>query len=326
MQRAGYRLWNIIGLLLTVPLLVWTFWDVDIQGLWQSLIVSKLPLLLVVAFINFFIIALKAWRWQLIISATQKVGYLLVALTTVIGFMANNILPMRAGDIIRAIMLGKRGRVSKAMLIASLGVDKIIEGLSMVVVLVVLPFLLPTPYWFRSTAWILGGVMLGLLGLGILINKGSKYIWIDKIPLPLRWRDLLKSILSRMAEGFSVLRRPWQLSKVMIVAIAIWLGQGLMVWLCLRAMSLELSLLAAYLILMVVNVGILAPAAPGNIGTFEFSVVLALSFLGVEKTQALAFALVYHSIQLIPTIIVGIIAFFTAGLRFNDLKDAQVSL
>ena len=121
------------------------------------------------------------------------------------------------------------------------------------------------------------------------------------------------------------MRRPKAFAQAVAIATASWGVQGLMVWLCLSSQSLHLPVLAAFIVLMAVNVGVIAPAAPGSVGTFEFAAVVVLGFLGVDKTQALAFALVYHMVQLIPTVLAGFIALPLVGIRWRDLKGAPSS-
>lgn len=322
MARPDRRVWwNAAGVLLGLALLVWTFWSVDARGLYEVLSRSAPGYVALVGVGTFVIMFAKAWRWHIVITAAEKVTLRLVALATLIGFLANAVLPARAGEVVRVVLLGQRARVSKTTLLASMGVDKLLEGASMVAVLAALPLFSPTPLWFRSAAWIMGGLLAALLVAGAVIGSSREHPWLDRLPLSARWRERLATFFAKLSSGFAALRSPAHLFGALTVAIGIWVLQAFVVWICLRSVHLELSMLDAFVVLMAVNLGGMAPAAPGSVGTFEFSAVVALGFLGVDKTSALAFALVYHMVQLIPTVIVGVAALPLMGIRFRELRQ-----
>jgi uncharacterized membrane protein YbhN (UPF0104 family) len=75
---------------------------------------------------------------------------------------------------------------------------------------------------------------------------------------------------------------------------------------------------------MAINLAIMVPAAPSSIGTFEFSAVLALGYLGVENTAAMSFALIYHFVQLIPVTLAGAASLPLLGLGFSDLGKGKL--
>jgi uncharacterized protein (TIRG00374 family) len=318
-------LWNALGVALGLGLLVWTFWHVDAHGLADALRGSDPFLVAAVGVLNFVVIALKAWRWQVVIGATQPVPYRLVGLSTLIGFMANNVLPARAGELVRIILLGRRGGVSKTSLLASMGVDKLVEGASLIAVVALLPLLAPTPLWFRSAAWILGGVLGALLALGVLAAGSKEHRWLDRLPLSARARDKVTYTLTRLSAGFAALRSPRHFGGALVIAITTWFVSGVMVWVCLRSLHLELSLVLSFMVLMAINLFVMVPAAPGSVGTFEFAAVQVLGFLGIDKTRALAFGLVYHTVQLIPTILVGLAALPAVGIHWRDLKESEAT-
>lgn len=139
-------------------------------------------------------------------------------------------------------------------------------------------------------------------------------------------------MVGRLKDGFKTLNNPWTTAVVLLISAAVWFVQGYMVYLCLESIGLRaehglrFGLNHALFILMVINMAIMAPAAPGNIGTFEFSAMLALGYLGVDKAPALSFALIYHFVQVIPLTIAGILALPILGIKLGDIRrgDADV--
>ena len=323
MARPDRRVWwNAAGLVLGVAALVWTFWKIDTAGLLEALARSRPLFVVLVGLGAFAIMATKAWRWHIVITASERLPLRLVAFATFVGFFANAVLPARAGEVVRVVLLGQRAGVSKTTLLAAMGVDKLLEGVGMVAVLVSLPLFGPTPLWFRSATWVVGALLAALLVAGAVIGSSREHPWLARLPLSPRWRDRLSRFLAKLASGFAALRSPGHLLGALAVAVGIWFLQAVVVWTCLRSVHLDLTLLDAFVVLMAVNIGGMAPAAPGSVGTFELSAVLALEFLGVDKTQALAFALVYHGVQLVPTVVLGLAALPLMRVSLRELRQA----
>jgi glycosyltransferase 2 family protein len=102
-----------------------------------------------------------------------------------------------------------------------------------------------------------------------------------------------------------------------------WLVQGVMVYLCLEATHLDLDFPHALFVLAAINVAVLIPGAPSGIGPFEFAAIVSLGAFGVSKTPGLSFGLLYHFIQIVPTIAVGLIALSVLGMHFSDLGSRR---
>ena len=272
-----------------------------------------------VVVLNIVVLGVRGWRWHAIISATQPVPLATVTLATMVGHMANNLLPARGGELVRVLVLGRGGRLSKTMLLGSLVVDHTLEGFSLVLVLLCLPWLFPTPAWLTTVTLTLGGVTLTFIVAAVVVLSLSGSGRARRLRLPASWLPSIESAVTGLGEGMQTFRHWRRAGGVVGIALLAWLLQGVMVYLCLIATHLELDFPHALFVLAAINVAVLIPGAPSGVGPFEFAAIVALGAFGVSKTQGLSFGLLYHFIQIVPTIAVGLIALSVLGMRFSDL-------
>lgn len=318
--------WKLAGIVLSLALLVLAFWKVDFPKLLSVLGGANLLLVVAVAFINFAVVAMKALRWQVVLAPTKRITFSTVFLTTLIGFMANNCLPARAGELVRIVALGKKENISKTTVLGTLTLDRVFEGLGMLVVLVALPFMIEMPSWMKQGALVFVVVLLLALGLLLLLMREQTARWVTYLPLSRRWAAFFGDLATKLRAGLKTLTNFGTVANVLAISLIIWFTQALMVILCLESIGLHFRLNHAFFILLAINIALLIPAAPGNLGTFELSAALALGALGVGNAQALSFALIYHLVQFIPITLAGVLVLPLLGMGVRDIgHDNQLT-
>jgi uncharacterized protein (TIRG00374 family) len=325
MNLLAKRRWTIVGILTSMLLLVWVFWRVDFAQLKSLVLRSNVRLVVAVGVLNFVVIVLKAARWGEILAATQRIPLGATTLATLVGYMANSLLPARAGEVVRVFVLGSRRGLSKSMVLATLALDHLLEGVAMALLMLGLPFLLVTPVWMRSATIALGGLLVVALGAVMVAAYFPGRLGTRSL-LPTRWQAWIESHWARFRLGLETVRNPRRAVGVVLLACATWVVQAVMVYLSLRATGLQCNLREALFVLLAINLGTMIPGAPSSVGPFEFAAIVSLGFLGVEKTPALSFALLYHFVQVIPTIVAGWLALPFVGLTMAGLRRSNQSL
>lgn len=207
-------------------------------------------------------------------------------------FAANNLLPGRAGEVVRVYLLRTREGVPAASAVAVALVEKAFELAAMLLVVAPLPLVLPQLP--RSVT-----VAVGLLAAGgfvalVVVWALARFVRVDAAG----W-------LARFAEGAHVVRSPRLALAALLFAVAVWVADGVEVWLVLRALRLEVHWAAPLLVLLVLNLAIAVPSTPAQVGPFEAAAAGALALLGVPGEPALAFAIIYHAMQVIPVTLLG---------------------
>jgi len=315
--------WKIAGVILSIGLLVLAFWKVDFSNLLRDMANARLWPVAAAIVLNFLVVAMKSYKWRMVLSSIKKVRYSSAFLTTLVGFMANNLLPARAGELIRIYVMGKREEVSKTSVLGTLALDRVFDGVGMLALLVSLPFLLPVPdEWRKGTLYFVGLMSIVFIFILVLL-KFENDNWVTYITSNEKWINTLKTTFAKLRDGLKTLNNIKMTAGVLIISIAIWVLQAIMVYLCLKSVGLELGMKNAIFILMAINLAIIIPSAPGNFGTFELSAVAALIYLQVDHTKAMSFALIYHFMQFIPITLAGILVLPALNMRLRDLGGKQ---
>jgi glycosyltransferase 2 family protein len=252
---------------------------------------------------------LRAYRWRRFVQPLQPVPFSPFLSATLIGFMANDVLPLRAGELIRIYALSHLTSVRMSTALATLILERVWDTVGVSVLLVVLLLSFPIPAWLaHANLVILGGSSVVLVVGWVLVRRGEKGLsW-----LPPR----IANIAAHFIRGFVALRSISLTLWVFILSVLIWVALGTFYWIVLRACGFSLPVTAALMVTVMTIFAAALPAAPGYLGTFQYASVLALSFFSVPKEEALGFSIVAHAGQLLPVVIAGFIELFRVRLPF----------
>ncbi len=251
---------------------------------------------------------LRAYRWQLLVAPVAHVPVSVFFSATLIGFMGNNILPLRAGEVLRLYALARLGPVSMSSALATGTLDRVFDMLIVSLFLGLSLPLIPALEGYITTNVLFLSLVVGLLGAGWWLVRGENPKWVGR--LPQRMQPRVEEFLGSL----HVLRSGPLLLKTVLVSAVIWGGMVIYYWLLLYACAFSLPIEAALIVLLVLAVGVALPAAPGFVGVFQYAVVLALSFFSVSKEDALSFSIVAHLAQYIPVTLGGLFLLFRSGL------------
>jgi glycosyltransferase 2 family protein len=267
---------------------------------------------------------LTAIRWQLLLRPTKRIGVHRLFAITMIGFMANNVLPARLGEFVRAYALGRSEALPVSLPFATIVIERIFDGFTLLVFLVGgLSFLRPS----RALLWAAGltcalyvVVLVSLValrtghGLGILRAVLAR--------LPERVSTPAGRLLESFRTGLDVLGDVPALVGTALLSIVIWVVNAAGVEAMFQAFSLDLPIYASFLLLGVIAVALVLPSAPGYIGPFQAGTVQGLALLGVSQETALSLSIVYHLCNYIPITIVGLAYLSALNLTLGELRSA----
>jgi glycosyltransferase 2 family protein len=263
----------------------------DGQRLSAALLSASLPLVLLAAAINLLQMGVRSLFLRALIAPLKQVGLLRLCRYNLAMFAANNLLPARAGELVRVELLRAREGVPPSASLAVALIEKIVDAMALLVLASPLAWLLPEVP--RSVSRML--VVLGAAAPSALVAA-----WVLA-----RFGEHRGGLVGRLSRGAAVLRRAKGLGAAFGWALLSHLVDAAMIVLCLAALDLRLPLAASLLILLAVTLALTLPSAPAGLGTLEMGAVSALRLLGVDDTRALAFALVYHAIQVVPVTLLG---------------------
>jgi uncharacterized protein (TIRG00374 family) len=251
--------------------------------------------------------ALRAYRWQRLVEPLHPLPFRPFWLATLIGFMANDILPLRMGELVRAYALSHLTSVRLSSALATTVLERILDAIMIGLLLLVTlsGFSLP-PWLTRANLIVLAASVVALIGgWGLVRYRVENVSWLP---------PGLAALLANFASGLQSLRSVSILVVVLFLSLAVWLSLALYYWVLLRGCGFVLPMEAALMVTVVTVLGVALPAAPGFVGTFQYAMIVALSFFSIPKEEALAFSLVAHVLQLVPVIVAGLIALARSGL------------
>lgn len=281
------------------------------------------------------IFPMRAARWRPILhSVAPNVRFGALWRSTAIGMMVNNVvIPARLGELARAYVLTKEdANVPFAGSLASLAVDRGFDGF---IVFALILVALLDPRFSSDIAVSNGkslGTAIGILGVGVAVGFAALYTavfapqWFENTASALSRRFIptyevrVRMLARHFAAGLGVLRDPRRFVIVVLWSVAHWLMNALAMWLGFKALGIDVPPTAALLAQGLIVIGAAAPQLPGYFGTFEAAAAIALGAYSVSQTQAIAWALTYHILTLVPITLAGMWYLGKVGLSLGELR------
>jgi uncharacterized protein (TIRG00374 family) len=269
---------------------------------------------------------LRAIRWRFVFSKETRPSTWPVLEASIIGQFLNNVLPARAGDAGRVVLLGHSAKASRAEAAATVVAERAFDVVCLLVLLLVFLPWLPPVSWVTTAAVIAGTLALALVAVGILL-----FVFGDR-PLRFMLRPLARlgsvgldrthRIAESLHRGAASLHRPALAFVAFALTLASWVVLGLSAWILTFGFSLHVSLFAGLLVVVALGLASSLPAAPGGIGVFEGAVLVALKSFSVPKADALSYAIVLHALYVLPYIAVGAVLLHLRTARGGRRKEA----
>lgn len=301
----------VIGVI--VAALWWFVREMDFARLGEALKGAKVWPLVLAAALNFVCLWGKAACWRIMLAPRHRVGVWRLFRYTIATFAASAIAPARAGEVLRVWTLKKRDGVPVADTAAVAVAEKLLDGISMLIMVAPVPFLMPGLPWSVS-GWIIGCAAIAFVLFIVLFIAVGRVD--DTTSSSRTW-------VRRFLAGMHVLRSPKRLLGSLVLLILVWsadLGEVMAVF---YALDIHLPVAAGLLVLFGLNLTIAVPSTPAQFGALEAGAIAALKLLHVDVTTAAGFALLYHVLQVIPLLAVGLILEFrlVLGRGFESMGN-----
>ena len=323
------KLWIGIGISLFFLFLV--FRKIDIHKLlaaFKEMNYLYLAPAIASTFISYFFRAVR-WRYLLLPLKKTRLGNLFPA--TIIGYMANNILPARLGEFVRAFVLGEKEGVSSSSVFASLVIDRLFDGFTVLLILLITFFTVKLPSGMESVqhGLVLGGyitlTIYIVVVLFLVILKKRTMQTINLIggllkPFPARVAEKIIPVLGSFIEGVRLSSKPAELSALLCSSLVIWAFAIWPVDMLLHSFDISLPITASMFIMVFLVFAVLVPAAPGYVGTYHAAGVYSLMALGIQKEKALSVALMIHGVNFFPVIIVGLFFLWKNNVSLSEMR------
>ena len=271
----------------------------------------------------------RAYRWKAMVAPIQSVPFPRLLASTCIGFMANNVLPLRLGEFVRAYSLSARVKgITKSASLATIFVERMVFDLVALLIIFggVLYFShLSLDPKMESGLWIAIGIALVgivfMVSLALKPSQAGKLLTRYLFFLPDAVKDTLESVVLKFSRGLEFLTDIRSVVSVGFQTLLIWLLMGFSNIFVFKAFGLDLPIDAAYVVLVVVSISILVPSSPGFVGVYHAGAVWSLTRYGVGREDALSCALVLHAAQYIVVTLMGFYFLRKEHLSLKRLEE-----
>ncbi len=252
----------------------------------------------------------RAWRWHYMLRPLKPIPLRTLFPVVAIGYMGNNIYPARAGELLRAYVLRRREGVSVSASMATVVVERLFDGLTMLLfVAVAVPF---SPVGQRYGSVVIGFSFLFLGGLVFFLFVAARpqvaRRWFNRVlvlVVPVRWHERARGLFDHFLSGLESLRSGRDVSVIFATSVLVWLFETVKYWFVMHAFPFQVSFLVLMLMNGVVNLATTLPAAPGYIGTFDAPGIEILKAFGVPGEVATGYTLVLHAALWLPITALG---------------------
>ena len=300
------RLKLLVGIGISVGLLAYLVWSVDVRELGAQLARTRWEWVVVASALGPVCVWARGRRWWYLFPPRSEPPGLVPA--TMIGYMVNNVLPLRAGELVRVYVVARRWGHGFWTALATLIVERLLDSLFIVLVMAVLMLTIAVPRPLEIGAAIL--LTIDLVAVGVLcvlaVAPDRTRGLIER--LTRRWPSLqhrVVGILETFVRGLEGVRTRAHLVPLLAWTAAIWLLPAFITWTMFRALDVEVPWIAAWVVLAFVGLGVAIPSAPGYIGVFHAAATIALTIFGIPATAAFGYALLFHATQILPITFVG---------------------
>ena len=342
------RIW--LGIAITALFVALALVRLDLGETWSAAAGANYAYLVPAIAVYFVSLYVRSYRWRYLLQPFAAVHSWRLYPVILVGYMANNILPVRLGELARSYYLSVREPVRGSTALATILVERVFDGLTLLVFLAVAALFLPiealalrigetrdlAPWGVAALlAAPFVGVLAGIVLVALRPEPSRALVQRLTQRLPGGAGARVQGVADRFIAGFEGLHRPSRLGAVFARSVPIWLAEAVMYYIVALGFDLQdqlggpLAMASAILVVTAAsNLATALPSSPGSLGPFEALAVLALVFLGVDGETALAYAIVLHLALLLPVIAAGLAHLAARGLTLGELmrrREAAVA-
>jgi uncharacterized protein (TIRG00374 family) len=310
-SSAGHWKW-LVSIILAAALLYYSLRGVDWSRVWTLIATAHWEYFVASALIVCVSSTLRALRWRILLNAEANLGVWTVFRATMAGYLGNNFLPARAGEVIRTLLISRRSNLSKTYVLTTALSERLMDVIALVLgSSIVLLGVHPKPAWMTDLSRSMAVVAaLGAATVTIVPHTGNLLTKIlGHLPLPAGLQAKLVGLSEQVLLGMRAFHHWGRFGGFVLLTVAIWTCDALSSMVGSRALGLNLTFPIAMLLLTGLGLGSALPSTPGYVGIYQFVAVSVLVPFGVSKDAALAFILITQAVGYVVIVLLGLPSF-----------------
>lgn len=304
-----------LGVAISAVALVLVVKSVDLGAAWEVLRgAAPQWVVLLVGFVVVDVV-LRAFRWRALLAPVEAVPIRATLSSLLVGYLANNVLPARLGELVRSHDLGERTGVSRSTILGTIVVERVVDTV-VVVAIAAIAILVLSVRGVVASAVLVGLAVTALLvvaiGLGIAAHRlpGA-----DRLRAFVAQWPRVHDAIRRLRAGLRVASDVRTMGIAVLLSVGSWSATVLAFAAAAQAIGIQPTMGQAALLAAGTNLATAIPAAPGYVGTFELAAVTIGASVGIAAEPTLAFAVLVHATTLLLTSAGGAVAFTAGGRR-----------
>jgi uncharacterized protein (TIRG00374 family) len=313
-----------LGLVIAAACLVWVFRDVQGRRLIAQARSIRWEWVAVAITLDLLSYVCQGMRWRFLLKPAGGISLMRATQAIYAGLFTNEIVPLRAGELVRAYLVSRRRSIAFMDVLPSIAVERFFDGIWLAVGIGLTAIFVRLPNNLIRAADVLGVAVLLAAALLVAIVIRKKRAPESPPSAPERlWKPLriIGALLDRLARGIGEIGTSRYFYYSLFSSPLIFICQILAFWCVMEACGLGLAPWTGAAVFMILYFGTAIPNAPSNIGTYQFFTVLGLSLFGVDKTTAAGFSVAVFVILTVPLWVLGIAAIAGTGMRLGDIRN-----
>jgi glycosyltransferase 2 family protein len=313
-----------IGIVISVIALIIIFSTVNIKDVFQTIKTFDKKYLLPLFLFFPVTIILRTVRWRFLVNQKNKTNFPTVLYALVFGFFANNVLPAKLGEVLRAEYLKRNTDNNRSFLLGTVLAERILDSILLLMFLIASIFFSKTILSIVSNnIWgILVIVLCLLLIVLFLINKKLQNIFIGIFPMKIK--PVINKILINVSDSIRFYRDPILFFKVSLFTLIIWIVPLVYYYFVLEGLGIEIPNYAYLFIVSMAAFGMIIPASPGNVGVFHGVIMASLMIFYPDKEKALVFAIITHAFDFFPSIFFGSLVLIKTNVKLWKVRTSYI--
>jgi uncharacterized protein (TIRG00374 family) len=337
------RRWLIgLGFLVSAFFVYLALRGLQLDQVWRSLQEANYGWVIPGVLVYFVGVWARAWRWHYMLRSVQAIPLRRLFPEVVIGYMGNNVYPARAGEVIRAYALRRSEGVPMSGSLATIVVERIFDGLVMLLFIFLSLPLAPVPAWLHRIVILAGPLFLGALALFLAlaavpqrVQTGASW-FIERLSallgrlsassgrrLPSSLPESGGGIVARFLAGLRFLRSGREVGLVFAISLLIWLVETATYWCIMQGFPFRVPFYVLMLMNGVVNLATIIPSSPGYVGTFDTPGIRLLQGFGISGAVAAGYILALHAALWLPITCLGFYYMWRESISWQDFSAAS---
>lgn len=318
------RHWKIIlGVLVSAFSLIFSIRNFDLAEIWRSLRMASYPWVVPAVLLYLGALGARTLRMRVLFQPERDITFKHLLPTMAMGRGANNIYPFRVGEIVRWALFHRVNGISGPLALASILIERVFDGLTMLLFLVIVTLVGGLPAEWRELAYgalALFGLALGSIYAFVIWPRQIQQAaaWVIQRLVPPQFRPRAESLSNRLILSFATIRSAGSLTLVLLFSILVWSFETTMYRTMMAAFGFDVTFHRLMLMSAAANLATSLPSAPGNIGTFDGAVILTLKPT-IGENLAIAYISLLHAVLWSTETFAGLFFMWRTGTTRREI-------